>query len=222
MEARLCRHLYFGLPCKIATDGSMQQDERNSFAWTMRLKRTNTLISEQSAQCSLGRNSLGCLRRCFFSRNLLNYYSISTSSTAYIWSNSAASIARLDFISWSKHRGQSPENADIVSLLTDISKELYIDIKIQWIKTHQDNAATTQRLTSIASMNVQADSLASQYLLGQPTTATGGPRRASRHFPTMYASLLIEDRRIHSFTSAQIRSTLKVIITKLISGRNTR
>ena len=58
-------------------------------------------------------------------------------------------------------------------------------------------------------MNVQADSLASQYLQGQPTTATGGPRRASRHFPTMYASLLIEDRRIHSFTSAQIRSHIK-------------
>ena len=52
MEARLCRHLLLGLPCKIATDGSMQQDKRSSFAWTMRLKRTNALISEQSAQRS--------------------------------------------------------------------------------------------------------------------------------------------------------------------------
>ena len=58
-------------------------------------------------------------------------------------------------------------------------------------------------------MNVQADRLASQYLLGLPITATGGPRRASRHFPTMHASLLIEDRRIHSFTSAQIHSHIK-------------
>ena len=47
-----CRHHYFGLPFKIATDGSMQQDKRSSFVWTMRLKRTNILISEQSAQCS--------------------------------------------------------------------------------------------------------------------------------------------------------------------------
>ena len=59
-------------------------------------------------------------------------------------------------------------------------------------------------------MNVQADSLASQYLQRQPNTATGGPRRASRHFPTtMYTRLLIEDRKIHSFTSAQIRSHIK-------------
>ena len=147
-----------------------------------------------------------------FLQEFIEFHSISTSSTAYIWSNSAASIARLDFISWSKHQGLPPANSDIVSLLADISKKLYIDIKIQWIKTHQDNAATTQRLTSIASMNVQADSLASQYLLGQPiTAATGGPPRRppSRHFPTVYASLLIEDRRIHSFTSAQIRSHIK-------------
>ena len=88
----------------------MQQDKRSSFVWTMRLKRTNILISEQSAQCSGPvdgdpvQNSstraelFGLALAMPFLQEFIEFHSISTSSTAYIWSDSAASIARLDFM----------------------------------------------------------------------------------------------------------------------------
>ena len=85
-------------------------------------------------------------------------------------------------------------------------------MKIHWIKAHQARRCrynTEFDLHCIDAINVQADSLVSQYLQIQPTTAAGGPRRASRHFPTKYASLLIADRGIQSFISAKILSHIK-------------
>jgi hypothetical protein len=73
-----------------------------------------------------------------------------------------------------------------------------VAVKIHWIKAHQDNnGKVEEKLTLSAEMIITVDAMASNFLQRCISIATGGPRQRMPHFPTMQASLLIEDKRIH-------------------------
>jgi len=114
-------------------------------------------------------------------------------------------------LSWSKHTGRPPANADIlVSLLAELIYTLPIAAKVKWIKAHQDQGVMGKgKLTTSATLNIMADAMASNFLAKCPNTASGGLRQISLHYPTMQASLIIAKSRIHTGTAAKMRQDIK-------------
>jgi len=135
-------------------------------------------------------------------------HKIDTQSEVQTWSNSAASLARLHFLSWTKHPGYPLANADIVSSIADLIRELPVQTTIRWIKAHQDNDSN-MILTSEAAMNVKADDLATSFLKNHQTEEDGGPLANSAHFQAMHASLINNGTRVHSRSSSTLRTTIQ-------------
>ena len=53
-----------------------------------------------------------------------------------------------------------PDNIDLLSAIRDLHRELRRPLKKQWIKSHQDDSTTYEKLSPDAKLNVDADELA--------------------------------------------------------------
>ena len=131
-------------------------------------------------------------------------------SEVQIWTDSAAALSRIRFLSWSLHTGRPPANADmIVSLISRIIKTIPVTVRLNWIKSHQDADKTAKKLTVEAQMKIKADVMASNFLERCPSVvAKGGPRNSSSLFPKMQASLIINNQPIHTSTAERMRQSI--------------
>jgi len=138
----------------------------------------------------------------------INYFEIDTTSELQIWTDSAAALSRIRFLSWSLHTGRTPANTDIVSLISRIIKTIPVTVRLNWIKAHQDADKKAKKLTVEAQMNITADIMASNFLERCHSVAKGGPRNNSSHFHTMQASLIINNQPIHKSTAEPMRQSI--------------
>ena len=129
-------------------------------------------------------------------------------SEVQIWTDSATAKSRIR--SWSLHIGRPPANADIVSLILRIIKTIPVRVRLNWIKAHQDADKTAKKFTVEAQMNMMADVITSNFLERCPSVAKGGPRNSSNYFPTMQASLIINNQGIHISTAERMRQRIKL------------
>ena len=119
-------------------------------------------------------------------------------------------MSRIRFLSWSLHTGRSPVNADIVSLISRIIKTIPVRVRPNWIKNHQDADKTAKKLTVEAQMKIIANVMALNFLERCPSVAKGGPRNNSNHFPTIQASLVINNQHINTLTAERMRQRIKL------------
>ena len=134
---------------------------------------------------------------------------IDTTSEVKIWTDSAAALSRIRFLSWSLHTGRTPANTDIVSLISRIIKTIPVTVRLNWIKAHQDADRKAKKLTVEAQMNITVDVKASNFLERCPSVvAKGGPRNSSSLFPKMQASLIINNQPIHTSTAERMRQSI--------------
>jgi len=115
---------------------------------------TRSLIPRQTAACSgpvdgdINQNSstraelFGIASALKFLLEFIKFHKTDTSSGVTIWTDSAASLARVRFLSWSKHTGRPPANADIVSLLAELIHTLLIAAEVTWIKLRRKQGTT--------------------------------------------------------------------------------
>ncbi|KAI2494569.1 hypothetical protein MHU86_19939 [Fragilaria crotonensis] len=77
----------------------------------------------------------------------------------------AAAISRVrKYLQWGHlKRGRQPPDVDILSIIWKHYKELGKKIRISWIKAHQDDQVTGDKLSSSAKLNIMADNLATQH-----------------------------------------------------------
>ena len=102
-----------------------------------------------------------------------------------------------------KSLGRPPPNADIVSFIYHLIQKLPLRVKLDWVRSHQDETSKQKTpLSSSALLNVRADSIAYTFLAEHPI-------QNSEHFPHMNASLLIGKIRIHSSTAHQIHTAIQ-------------
>jgi Reverse transcriptase (RNA-dependent DNA polymerase) len=220
METRLLRHLSLGLPCNAATDGSMQEDGRCAYGWTFQFSCTTKPTQTHAISCSgevpgsTRANSstraelFGLASVMVFLATFIKFHSINTTSTVNIWSDSAASISRISFLSWTLHTGRPPANADIVAIIASEIKTLQVNIQLRWIKAHQDKNKNTP-LSLAAKLNITADSIAGNHWSIHKPLAEEGQDTPTPHYKSMHASMILDNCRIHSFTSKTIRLHIK-------------
>ena len=84
-----------------------------------------------------------------------------------------------------------------------------IEMKVDWVRSHQNTSSDIEGLSLSAKLNVRADALAEQYLLMHPRGQTGYPHPNTPHFPQMGASMLIGNTRINSATSHRVRVAIQ-------------
>ena len=114
-----------------------------SFGCCLKLLRTQETIGDVIAICSgpvngdIKANSstsaelFGIASSLLFLTITIKAHKIDTQSEVQIWSDSAASLARLHFLSWTKHPRRPLANADIVSSIADLIRELPVQTTIR-------------------------------------------------------------------------------------------
>ena len=109
-----------------------------------------------------------------------------------------------------KSLGRPPPNADIISFVHHLIQTLPLQVKLDWVRSHQDKTSEQKTtLSASALLNVRADSIADTFLAKHPRGNRGHPIQNSGHFPHMNASLLIGKLRIHSSTAHQICTAIQ-------------
>ena len=106
-------------------------------------------------------------------------------------------------------RGRPPLNADIASIIQELVGSTPIEMKVDWLRSHQHPSRDIDGLLLSAKLNVRADALAERYLLMHPRSQTGYPHPNTPHFPQMGASMLIGNTRINSATSHRVRVAIQ-------------
>jgi hypothetical protein len=115
--------------------------------------------------------------------------------------DSKIAINRVTFIVSKDHRPKKqPDHSDYLTVIRDLHKELRRPLKSQWIKAHQDEKTTYEKLSADAKLNVDADKLATDAHHRRPK-----PTPTPAHIPSTQISITINKHRYASNIDANIR-----------------
>ena len=79
------------------------------YSWTGRWRFVSKQLNQNGTICtSLSLEILQMFK---------HYLEIDTTSEVQLWTDSAAALSRIRFLSWNLHTGRPPANADIASLI---------------------------------------------------------------------------------------------------------
>ena len=96
---------------------------------------------------------------------------------------------------------ERPENADYISVIQYLSKELRRPIQAHWIKSHQDSTLPYTALSPDAKLNVDVDELATKF----HSKPKASPTRTTEHIPSTKISITILNTRYASNIDDNIR-----------------
>ncbi|KAI2501468.1 hypothetical protein MHU86_12983 [Fragilaria crotonensis] len=98
---------------------------------------------------------------------------------------------------------KQPDNVDYLSVIRALYRELRRPIKIQWIKSHQDDKTSYDKLSSDAKLNIDVDKLAThQHTRPAPRSQ---PKTTTAHIPATKISITINKIRYASNIDANLR-----------------
>jgi hypothetical protein len=112
----------------------------------------------------------------------------------FTWTtDSKAAISRVTIYTGKggPHNQQYPEHSDYVTAIQELCKELRCQIKIQWVKGHQDDDKDYNELPRDARLNIDVDELATKHRVLNITR----PQRKIEHLPSQRISLTINGVR---------------------------
>jgi hypothetical protein len=123
-----------------------------------------------------------------------------------IWVDSTNAIKQFNRVLQGKRSHQFfPYDADILVHIEWLVRQLTVwDIKVEWVKAHQDANVDRETLPLNARINILADKLATSY---RTTVKAPGkqPRAQASFFPAAKVSLLVNGRRVTSQYGESIR-----------------
>jgi hypothetical protein len=96
---------------------------------------------------------------------------------------------------------KQPNNVDLLSIIRELHQELRRPLKIQWIKSHQDNDTKYERLSPDAKINIDVDALATE----QHNKPRSKPKIATPHIPSTKISITINKIRYASNIEDNLR-----------------
>ena len=111
-------------------------------------------------------------------------------------------INRVSLVTRKDYRPTSqPDNADYLSLIKDLFRELRRPLKAQWIKSHQDPGNKYDHLSADAKLNVDVDYLATAF----HEKKRAKPIRFTEHLPSSAISIIIDKTRFYGNIDENIR-----------------
>jgi hypothetical protein len=96
---------------------------------------------------------------------------------------------------------KQPDNNDFLSVIRELHQELRRPLRIQWIKSHQDDQTSYSKLSPDAKLNIDADKLATQ----SHTRPRSKPAATTAHIPATKMSITINNIRYASNIDANLR-----------------
>jgi hypothetical protein len=87
---------------------------------------------------------------------------------------------------------KQPDNHDFPSFIRELHHELRRPIRIQWIKSHQDDKTSYSKLSPDAKLNIDVDNLATK----SHSRPRSKPAATTSHIPATKMSIMINKKRI--------------------------
>ncbi|KAI2499411.1 hypothetical protein MHU86_15056 [Fragilaria crotonensis] len=192
----------------IASDGSLN-DTAGTFGWKITTNKHEPLFEGSGpvdGPIEIGsstRSELGGFTAPLLLVTVLARHWGLRHRCTFRWiADSKVAINRVTLVTRKDHRPTSqPDNADYLSLIKDLFKELRRPLHAQWIKSHQDSQKQYEQLSADAKLNVDVDNLATAF----HKRKRANPSRSTDHLPASAISIVINKTRFYGNIDANIR-----------------
>ena len=191
----------------VATDGGLHS-QKGTHGWVISTGTKNLFqcagpVDGPYDTSSSTRSELGGYASVLlFIRELSRFWGIRHRARLHWYCDSKAAISRVRrFASRTSFQNKMPEDADLISIIRSCQAELRTNIRIHWIKGHQDAEDQSRQLSLASRLNIKADALATMY-------RTSGRLKSSQsccHEPEQRCSISIKNTRLTSQHDACIR-----------------